>query len=267
MGKAAQRQKKETPMPGMMDARVYPHETHTSSPLENMMMGIHLRRYRFARDWLRTHLDGRPARILDIACGSGFGSEILSELGTVVGVDIDPEAVAYARGRYAKEHVSFLVGDADDPAFLASLGTFDAVVTCATVEHVGNAESFLRWIRQALRSNGACVACFPSAITMDWAAPHHKRDLSIAAAGDLFSRCGLRVLERYHETHRLKLSEIKAEFRDELEAFPIPPLRNWIWYYLRHPHHLAIRLWQISPLGKGVLFGDQDYLLVPQAQS
>jgi SAM-dependent methyltransferase len=253
-------------MPGMMDARVYPHETHTASPLENMMMGIHLRRYRFARDWLRKHLDGRPARILDIACGSGFGAEILSELGTVVGVDIDPEAVAYARGRYANERVSFLVGDADEPAFLASLGTFDAVVTCATVEHIGNAENFLRWIRQALRSNGACVACFPSAITMDWAAPHHKRDLSVAAAGRLFERCGLRVLERYNETHRLRLRQIKAEFRTN-PTLPVPPVWNWIRYYLLHPRQFLIRLWQISPLGPGVLFGDQDYLLVPQAQS
>lgn len=251
-------------MPRMMVARVYPHEGHTASPLENMMMGIHLRRYRFARDWLRRHLDGRPARILDIACGSGFGSEILSELGTVLGVDIDEEAIAYARGRYAQERVSFVVGDANDQAFLASLGTFDAVVTSATMEHVANAENFLRWIRQALRPNGACVACFPSAITMDWAAPHHKRDLSIAAAGELFARCGLRVLERYHETHRLRLSQIKAEFRTN-STLPVPPLWNWIWYYLRHPHHFAIRLWQISPLGKGILFGDQDYLLVPQA--
>ena len=252
-------------MPGMMAARVYPHETHTSSPLEKMMVGIHLRRYHCAYDWLRKHLGGRPARILDIACGSGFGSEILSELGTVVGVDIDAEAVAYARGRYANERVSFVVGDADDPVFLASLGTFDAVVTCATVEHVGNAENFLRWIRQALRPHGACVACFPSAITMDWAAPHHKRDLSVAAAGELFARCGLEVLERFNETHRLKLHQIKAEFRENT-TLPIPPVWNWIWYYLRHPHHLAIRLWQMSPAGKGILFGDQDYLLVPQAQ-
>jgi SAM-dependent methyltransferase len=250
-------------MPGLTE-RVYPSETRSSSALETMMMDMHLRRYRHARDWLRRHLRGRAAKILDIACGCGYGAKMLCELGTVVGVDIDPEAIAYARERYSHERVSYLVGNADDPAFLESLGTFDAVVTSATVEHVANAARFLRWIGRALRPGGACVACFPSALTMDWAAPHHKRDLSIAAARRLFPRCGLRVLREYHESHRLALRDIAAEVRAN-PALPVSPLGRWIWHYLRHPHHLAIRLWQISPLGRGILFADQEYLLVPQA--
>lgn len=245
-----------------MTERVYPREMGTASDLESMMKDMHLRRYRFACDWLRRHLGGRPARIADIACGSGYGSEMLADLGTVVGADIDADAIAYAREHHAGPRTTFVVGDADDPAFLATLGTFDAVVTSATVEHVDDAARFLRWIREALRPGGACVACFPAALTMDWAAPHHKRDLSLAGAARLFARCGLRAVERHYETYRVPLREIRAEIRANT-GIPVPPLGKWVRYYLRHPHHLAVRLWQISPLGAGILFADQDYLLVP----
>ena len=55
-----------------MTERLYPKEVGTASELERMMMDMHLRRYRFACDWLRRHLGSRPARILDIACGAGY---------------------------------------------------------------------------------------------------------------------------------------------------------------------------------------------------
>ena len=56
-------------------------------------------------------------------------------------------------------------------------------------------------------------------------------------------------------------SSIRSEIRANA-GIPVPALGNWIRYYLAHPHHLAMRLWQMS-LGGGILFGDQDYLLVP----
>jgi SAM-dependent methyltransferase len=187
---------------------------------------------------------------------------VLSGLGTVVGADIDADAVAYARAQYAGPRTSFVVRNADDPAIIASPGTFDAVVTSATIEHVGDAERFLRWIRGALRPGGACVACFPAAFVMDRAAPHHKRDLSLAGAERLFARFGLRPVERHSETYRVPLAQIRAQINAN-EGIPVPPLGKWIRYYLGHPPHFARRMWQIPPLGGGILFGDQDYLLVP----
>jgi len=237
-----------------MTERVYPNEMQSSRALETLMKGVFLRRYGLARDWLREHFQGRSAKVLDIACGSGYGAAILAELGPVVAVDIDAEAIEYARKEHAGERISYVVGNADDAGFLASLGSFDAVVTSATLEHVANAEVFLRWIRGALLPGGVCIACFPSALTMDWAAPHHKRDISPQKAKRLFSQCGFRQLKEYHESHRLALRDLRAERRAN-PALPVPPLRRWVWYFARHPHHLAVRLHQISPLGNGPLRG------------
>lgn len=53
-------------------------------------LALHLERYRFAASKLR------PGRVLDLACGVGYGSAILGERPdvTVVGVDVAPDAIA-----------------------------------------------------------------------------------------------------------------------------------------------------------------------------
>ena len=51
-------------------------------------LSLHIDRYEFAAQFVR------PGRILDIACGAGFGTQILRQHGgdgvSAVGVDIDP---------------------------------------------------------------------------------------------------------------------------------------------------------------------------------
>lgn len=104
-------------MPSMTE-RVYPDEMDSSREIQRIIKEVFLRRYRLARDWLREHFGNRKIRIIDIASGSGFGSAILSELGETLGVDIDPESIEYANKHYRNGQLRFLIGDADDPAFL-----------------------------------------------------------------------------------------------------------------------------------------------------
>ena len=57
----------------------------------------HCHRYAFARRFVA----GR--RVLDAACGEGYGSALLAEAAdTVVGVDIDAQVVAKAATTYGK---------------------------------------------------------------------------------------------------------------------------------------------------------------------
>src|SRR5688572_17038072 len=69
------------------------------------MFWEHVYRYRFAA----SYAPGR--RVLDIACGEGYGSAALLKAGaaSVIGVDISAEAVAHARRKYG---VDARVGDA-----------------------------------------------------------------------------------------------------------------------------------------------------------
>ncbi|HVP11545.1 MAG TPA: class I SAM-dependent methyltransferase [Phycisphaerae bacterium] len=101
----------------------------------------HYARYCFAAQFVA----GR--RVLDVACGPGYGSHLLRQAGAreVVGVDVAEEAVETARQRYSAPGITYLQGDAHELG-PAVQGPFDAIVSFETVEHLSHPA---RWIRQA----------------------------------------------------------------------------------------------------------------------
>lgn len=244
--------------------RVYPKEMDPNAMhnIQGVIYKVFMTRYKLARYWLKLHFRQRPVRILDIACGSGYGTEILSSLGEAVGVDLDPEAVEYARNNYTNPRTSFMEGNADDFGFLESLGKFDAVVSLATVEHVADAQKYMLWIHRALHPGGVSVVCFPSVITMDWAMPHHKRDISRRAAKRLFRDTGFKIERDFYQNHKLDIRHLINEVTHRDNQIPVPPLGQWLKYYATHPHHLVLRAYEMT-IGRGIHFGDQEYLLVP----
>lgn len=106
----------------------------------NQIAHDHLERYWWAQRWLqghflRTHHKGTP-RILDAACGCGYGSKLLASVGfEVVGVDIAPEAINFAKEHYSHDGLTYHVGDLSMMTPNA-LGEFDAVVSFETIEHI-----------------------------------------------------------------------------------------------------------------------------------
>src|SRR5580704_11119932 len=71
-------------------------------PEENYWYRRHLAVY----EWIGARVAGR--RVLDMACGEGYGSEVLSRsAASVVGVDANPEAHEHARVRYQRENLQF----------------------------------------------------------------------------------------------------------------------------------------------------------------
>ena len=130
--------------------RIIPDET------EPGVVALHLKRYRFAEPWCR----GRE--VLDAGCGVGYGSaELERSARRVLGVDVDEEAVAYARSRYASPGVEFEVMD------LARLDlddeSFDVVCAFETIEHVPDPDAVLAEIARVLRPDGALLVSTPRA--------------------------------------------------------------------------------------------------------
>jgi 2-polyprenyl-3-methyl-5-hydroxy-6-metoxy-1,4-benzoquinol methylase len=235
-----------------------------SNKLQSALAQVHIERYEKARNWIR-ELHGLPKpRILDIACGTGYGSEILAEAGEVVGIDLDEETIRFADINKKNREITYMVGDAEDHSFLGTLGKFDCIVSLATIEHLDDHQKYLSWAREALIPGGHLIISFPYTFTLDWAAPHHKRDISKRAARQLFHHCGFTVQKDWFQKRRLKLRNILAE-KATNNDLPIPPLYHWITYYLSHPHHFARRLFQMS-IGGGILFTQQEYLLTPACE-
>jgi len=90
----------------------------------------HMARYAFAKK----HTVGKVA---DMACGTGYGSEMLE----ADGYDIAPEAIGYARTHYKGE---FGILDLSDPKLDK---TYDTVVSFETIEHLENPHPFLEWVK------------------------------------------------------------------------------------------------------------------------
>jgi len=89
----------------------------------------HWHRYAFARSLAR----GR--RVLDVACGEGYGSAWLArEAADVTGVDIDARAVGHAAATYRASNLRFAVGSAT--ALPLPAASVDAVVSFETLEHL-----------------------------------------------------------------------------------------------------------------------------------
>src|SRR5947209_2112165 len=71
-------------------------------PAENYWFRRHLAVY----EWIGARVIGK--RVLDMACGEGYGSEVLSRsAAAVVGVDANPDAFEHARLRYGRAHLRF----------------------------------------------------------------------------------------------------------------------------------------------------------------
>jgi 2-polyprenyl-3-methyl-5-hydroxy-6-metoxy-1,4-benzoquinol methylase len=115
----------------------------------------HRARYDFAKQFVK------GKRVLDLGCGEGYGSRMLSEVAkSVVGVDISAEAVEHAKAAYGSDGLAFQAGDAGKLPF--SEGEFDAVVCFEVIEHIRNPELLLKEVARVLSGKGIFVASTPN---------------------------------------------------------------------------------------------------------
>jgi 2-polyprenyl-3-methyl-5-hydroxy-6-metoxy-1,4-benzoquinol methylase len=127
-------------------------------PAENYWYRRHLAVY----EWIGGRVAGR--RVLDMACGEGYGSEVLSRsAASVLGVDANPEAYEHARLRYPRQNLSFERGLVDSHG---ELGAFDVIVFLQTIEHVPDPVAVLEHFR-VLSAPGATVyVSTPNVLTL-----------------------------------------------------------------------------------------------------
>lgn len=115
----------------------------------------HLHRYAFALAY------ARGKRVLDVACGEGYGSAMLASVAAhVTGVDISAEAVTHAAQRYSSiENLRFRVGDA---ANLKLPGKkFDVITSFETLEHLEDHEGMLSCFARLLSPTGVVIVSSP----------------------------------------------------------------------------------------------------------
>ncbi len=118
----------------------------------------HVARYTFAQRYIQGKV------VLDIACGTGYGSDMMARGGAqrVVGIDIDAEAVQYAQDHYHAENSTYLCGSAEKIEFPDSY--FDVIVSFETIEHLEETvrKKYLQEMRRVLKVDGLIVLSTPN---------------------------------------------------------------------------------------------------------
>lgn len=161
--------------------------------------------------------------ILDIGCGSGVQLRALelSSPGLLIGMDLNRNALLYAKGKYIR-NTEFLIADAERLPFREK--TVDRIICAEIIEHLHEPEQMIAESERVLKSTGKIVISTPNEHSV-WGAYEFFWD--VLGRG-----------RNYGETH--------------LKFFSVPELETC---FASYPERAHTTLFFISPLV--ALFGNR----------
>jgi SAM-dependent methyltransferase len=126
-------------------------------PAENYWFRRHLAVY----EWIAARVGG--LRVVDMACGEGYGSDLMAAAGaaSVVGVDANPEAHEHARLRYVRPNLRF-----ERNAVELFAEPCDAITFLQTIEHVQDPGGVLEHFKSMLGPDGVAYVSTPNLLTL-----------------------------------------------------------------------------------------------------
>lgn len=118
------------------------------------------RRHLIVYEWIAQRVEGM--RVIDMACGEGYGSNTLAvSAASVIGVDANPEAHEHAKLRYEGANLSFardLIETFRAPA--------EAVVFLQTIEHLQDPGAALTHFKDLVGTGGMIYLSTPNVRTL-----------------------------------------------------------------------------------------------------
>jgi len=125
----------------------------------------HIRRYASVRRFLY-------GRVLDFACGCGYGSHLLAtnpEVSEVIGIDKDEEGINWAKREFENHKCKFRCEDV-----LSLKEKFDTLVSLETIEHFENNEIYHQVIENC--DIDQLILSYPNKKSTHFN-PYHLRDV------------------------------------------------------------------------------------------
>ncbi len=204
-----------------------------------LTLELHVKRYEFAAEY------AQPGRILDIACGVGYGTQILFEGNAqnheALGVDCSEDSVAYAVERYTQTGVHFCCADAMS---FHDERNFDTIVSLETIEHVPYPHEFIAHLLEYLRPGGFFIGSVPTTPTVD-ANPHHLHDFTSQSFRKMFSGHGMTEITSLEQVQPFNPISILSRKEKRLADLRT----NLGHYYFAHPQALLQRCWSTLRYG------------------
>jgi 2-polyprenyl-3-methyl-5-hydroxy-6-metoxy-1,4-benzoquinol methylase len=168
-------------------------------------------------------------RILDVGCGTGYGTSHLAETATsAVGIDLSRQAIRYARKRYNKPGVAFLQMNAELLGFPDC--SFDFVISTENFEHLHDQKGCLREISRVLKDDGMLLLATPNLeLSFGMHNPYHTHEFEyeelLSTVQEFYCECVISetLLEPPTAEGRLKAQERKRRgaYGVNLKADPL----------------------------------------------
>jgi SAM-dependent methyltransferase len=190
---------------------------------DHLMVLRHVFAYEFAR---RTLSGCGP--VLDLGCGEGYGTALLSEaVREIVGLDVDEAAIGRAARQYASANCRFRRYDGEQLPFEDA--AFDAVVSFQVIEHVPGDRLYVSALSRVLKPGGQLILTTPNAANRlkpggrPWNR-FHLREYRAAELEDLLAR-GFESVEMLGITACPEIHEIEMDrVRQSLKIVELDPL-------------------------------------------
>jgi len=124
--------------------------------IDEVLHREHIDRYEFFKSAFK-------GQVLDIACGIGYGSKLITSLDKVEsysGKDVDQEAINIAKSRYATEKAKFTIGDITN--INEEDSSIDTMISFETLEHLNTPQKAINEAKRVLSQEGVWVGSVPS---------------------------------------------------------------------------------------------------------
>jgi ubiquinone/menaquinone biosynthesis C-methylase UbiE len=142
--------------------------------IEGWLALQHFHRYYFVIN----QVELKDKVVLDIACGEGYGCNILSRFsGFVYGVDISEEAIDSAKKNYSNPDIEFLVGSTS--TIPLNNKSVDVVISFETIEHHDLHFEMMREIKRILKDDGVLIISSPDKGFYEKYLPGYKNEFHV----------------------------------------------------------------------------------------
>lgn len=226
--------------------KLIPSKLDLSDPFQKEIYDCHADKYRFAALFVKDR------RVLNVACGAGYGSSILYREGkaaSVLGVDIDEDIINYAKREYGGEGISFVCAGFDE---IGDVEGFGAIVSINTLEYLSDPWRFLRHLRGLLSEKGELVISTHITPVTDFN-PFVRHDFSRGKFHRLLRRAGFQICHEFLQIRHFRPGEALGLMRTKkTESDKSTGPRALLPYYLAHPVKALRRLRSLLTHGMSI---------------
>ncbi len=179
----------------------------------------------------------KDKKVLDIASGSGYGSNIMAaHAKKVIGVDLDEDAVAYAKKNYSASNLEFKQGSGTEIPLEDN--SVDVVVTFETIEHIEDYPKFMSEISRVLKTDGVAIISTPNDVEFPEGAHFHVHEFEYEELLELVSK-DFKYIEPYFQATWRSVAVgdkkfFESEWEDDVRTLNLAPLEDnkYLYFYL-----------------------------------